>query len=332
MNCYLRSFTALLLLLCGSAPLGWAFDVATRIPPGVSQVELRQELQPETKEAFAPGFGNSSLKRLILGSTELAEAFQGEVRRSNSLTIVRLNYGWSPAWTLGVTLPWEQRQQNSSLSLKNPNGATAEQQAIARNVGDENVSGLGDVTLHFRYEMWSSYSWLITLEPRLRLGTGSVGTAQGPYPIAIGDGQNDVGAVAHLQWYPQSALSAMQHVRVEGMNQFQGERETLTGEKRFYAPGNIFDLRYGWTLGLESWLLGAEFQYFWQGATSLDGQQNDTRRLYQWAVEAGWGNLSELNRGPVAYPWQAKLGTKQPIFGENLPKRAVWYLSGELFF
>ena len=91
-------------------------------------------------------------------------------------------------------------------------------------------------------------------------------------------------------------------------------------------------MRYGWILEVENFMLGAEFSWFIQAPDALGSESGNTRRLYQWNFELGYGNLTQLESEPLAMPFQVRFGVLRPFMGENVPKESQYYLSGDIYF
>lgn len=325
--------TLLLSFLCffGFSLPAVALEIEQPLPPGVAELQVRYQVRPSYSEVWGTAGSSISLKRLVLGPN-YNPAFSGSIQRNESQLRFDFLLGWTPNWTLGATVPWEQKEQSISLALVNPSAASSELQRVAANVQSENLSGLGDVSLWMRYELSNSYRWYWTLTPQLVLPTGSTGTARGLDGLSIGDEQIDVGLKLQAQWYPAQSEGWRQHTSLEGINQIAGERETLTGEKVRYLPGNLLDLRYGWTYEQQNFMLGTEFQLNYQTRSKLGGETGIVRRLYQWNLELGYGNLNLLEQQALPLPFQVRVGWMRPFQGENQSKQAQYYLSGDFFF
>ena len=306
-----------------------AIEVEQPLPPQVIEAKIQYQYQPEYSEIWGSGGKDASLKEMVLG--KYSNEFSGEITQSEHLLKVSFIYGWTETSALGATIPWKQKKQSTSLTFSGVN-KTAELQSVEKNVASDSQAGLGDVALWMRYNLSSSYRWLWTLTPKLVFPTGVTGKARGFKPVAIGDGQIDLGLKLQSQWYPPQSEGVLQITSVEGLNQLKGERENLAGEKVSYQPGNSFDMRYGWILEVENYMLGAEFSWFIQAPDTLGSESGSTRRLYQWNFELGYGNLTQLEREPLPVPFQVRFGVLRPFMGENVPKESQYYLSGDVYF
>ena len=54
----------------------------------------------------------------------------------------------------------------------------------------------------------------------------------------------------------------------------------------------------------------------------------NTRRLYQWNFELGYGNLTQLESEPLPMPFQVRFGVLRPFMGENVPRNLNTILVG----
>jgi hypothetical protein len=306
-----------------------AIEVEQPLPPQVIEAKIRYQSQPEYSKILGASGKDVSLKEMVLG--KYSDEFSGSVTQSEQFLKVNLIYGWTETWALGATIPWEQKKQSTSLTFSGVN-QTAELKSVEKNIASDSQSGLGDVALWMRYNLSSSYRWLWTISPKLVFPTGVTGKARGFKPVAIGDGQMDFGLKLQSQWYPPQTERVLQIASIAGLNQLKGERENLAGEKVTYQPGNSFDIRYGWILEVESFVLGAEFSWFIQAPDALGSESGKTRRLYQWNFELGYGNLTLLEQNPLPIPFQVRFGVLRPFIGENVPKESQYYLSGDIYF
>ena len=329
MNQFFRYVFVIIILWATSDPTLQAIEVEQPLPPEVIEAKIRYQSLPEYSEIWGTGGKDTSLKEMVLG--KYSDEFTGSVKQSEQLLRVDLIYGWTETWAIGATIPWQQKKQSSSLTFSGVN-QTAELQTVGKNVASDSQTGLGDVALWMRYNISSSYRWLWTLTPKLVFPTGVTGNARGFRPVAIGDGQMDLGLKLQSQWYPPQSEGVIQIASVEGLNQLKGERENLAGEKVSYQPGTSFDMHYGWILEVENFMLGAEFSWFIQAPDALGSESGNTRRLYQWNFELGYGNLTQLESEPLAMPFQVRFGVLRPFMGENVPKESQYYLSGDIYF
>ena len=306
-----------------------AIEVEQPLPPEVIEAKIRYQTLPEHSDIWGTGGRDAPLKEIVLG--KYSNEFTGSVSRSEQLLKVNLIYGWTNTWALGATIPWELKNQSTSLQLIGVT-STAELQSVEKNVAGDSLAGLGDVALWMRYSMSSSYRWLWTLTPKLVFPTGTTGTARGLMPVAIGDGQMDLGLKLQSQWYPPQSEGILQIASIEGVSPLQGERENLAGEKVIYQAGNSFDMSYGWVLEVEDFMMGAEFSWYIKAPDSLGSESGNTQRLYLWNFELGYGNLTSLERNPLPLPFQIRFGVLRPFIGENVSKESQYYLSGDAYF
>ena len=306
-----------------------AIEVEQPLPPKVIEAKIKYQYQSEYSKIWGSGGKEASLKEIVLG--KYSNEFSGKITQSEHLLEVDFIYGWTENSALGATIPWKQKKQSISLTFSGVN-KTAELQSVEKNLASDSQAGLGDVALWMRYNLSSSYRWLWTLTPKLVFPTGVTGKARGFEPVAIGDGQIDLGLKLQSQWYPPQSEGVLQIASIAGINQLKGERENLAGEKVAYQPGNSIDMRYGWILEVENYIFGAEFSWFIQASDALGSENRKSRRLYQWNFELGYGNLTLLEQNPLPIPFQVRFGVIRPFMGENVPKDSKYYLSGDIYF
>ena len=120
--------------------------------------------------------------------------------------------------------------------------------------------------------------------------------------------------------------------RIEGKNEFTGERETIEGEKVYYSAGHRADLYYSWSIERQNIFAGTELHFFQRSESKLPTGKSNASFLKEMNFEFGYGNLSELEQKPLSFPWQFRLGYTRPFAGQNTPLIHLWELSSTFLF
>ncbi|MBC8259581.1 MAG: hypothetical protein H8E38_11225 [SAR324 cluster bacterium] len=305
-----------------------AFELETRLPASVWEVEMSFLYTPSYEQAFN-GYGEEApLQELILWDRDWRDSVEGKLQREEQVLEIRIAYGFSEIWLMEATIPLLQKKQNSTLKIAS---ATVVQQKVLDNLASENLSGLGDIKLKFAKDMSTNTSWHNRGGFIFRLPTGSSGTARGISANAIGDGHGSIGAFLHFNWYPL-AHGIRNGFRLEAANELLGKRETLEGEKGYYSAGHSADIFYNWSIERDNIFAGTELHYFQQSESKLPTGKSNAAFLKEINLEFGYGNLSELEHTPLATPWQIRLGYTRPLAGQNTPVAHRWELSSTFYF
>jgi len=324
----MKHIKTLLFLLFLFPPTLSAIQLENRMPKSVWQAEINLKIVPLYSRAFN-GFGEEApLQNLMLWDRGWYDLVEGELKREEKLLELKLVYGLTEDWVVKAMIPMVQKIQFSSLKF---DLGTPEQQKIISNLASEEQNGLGDITIQFGKDLSSSTNLHNRGGFTTRLPTGNKGKRRGIASNSIGEGHGSVGTFIHVTWYPL-VHGIRNGFRIEGKNEFTGERETLEGEKVYYSAGHRVDLYYSWSIERQNIFAGTELHYFQQSESKLPTGKSNASFLKEINFEFGYGNLSELEQKPLLYPWQARLGYTKPFAGQNTPLIHRWELSSTFLF
>jgi len=323
-----KVYFACILFLLGGWNTTFALEQEDRLPPSAWRFQYNFIQTPEITEAFGKSEDRVPLWHLMVRETDLQTKITGDLKRSEQRSEFLLEYGWSSRWLIGAKLPFHTRTQSSTLAIQSP---SASESTLTQNLGTEEVSGLGDVVLKTAYDASASNTWHIRWGMLAQLATGQSGTSRGLEALALGERHPILSGFVHFNWYPLTH-GLRNHFRFMLSNALSGKRETLTGEKVDYTGGNRADLWYGWTLERSNWFLGAELQRQQKDSSTLKTIQNNASWFYQVQAELGYGNLTDLEKSSLSFPWQIKLGHRNIVQGQNVPALESFSLTALLFF
>ena len=214
-----------------------AIELENRIPASIWEVETRFQFTPSYSRAFN-GYGQEApLQQLMLWDREWRDSVEGELQREEQRLEFRVAYGLTEKWMIEATVPLVQKKQTSTLNFST---ATSSQQKVLDSLASETLSGLGDISLKFAKDLSATTTWYNRGGYTVRLPTANSGTPRGIAANAIGDGHGSVGAFVHFTWFPLTH-GIRNGFRLEGSNELVGKRETLEGEKVYYAAGHRAD-------------------------------------------------------------------------------------------
>ena len=305
-----------------------AFELESRIPASVWELEMRFQYTPAYSRAFN-GYGQKApLQQLMLWDREWRDSVEGDLKRQEQRLEFSMAYGLTEIWMIEATVPLVQRKQTSTLNFTS---ATSSQQIVLDSLASETQSGPGDIIMQIAKDLSATTKWYNRAGFTFRLPTGTSGTPRGIAANAIGEGHSSVGAFFHFNWFPLTH-GVRNGIRLAASNELVGKRETLEGEEVYYSAGHRADIFYNWSIERQNIFAGTEFHYFQQSESKLPTGKSNASFLKEINFEFGYGNLSELEQTPLSYPWQVRLGYKRPFAGQNSPLIHRWELSSTFLF
>ena len=307
----------------------YAFEIENRIPKSILEVEINFKNTPEYKMAF-DGYGEiGPLHKLILWNFEWRENVEGEIKRAEQILEIKLSYAFDENWLFKAYLPLVNKKQISSLNFESAN---SNQKNILKNLGSENLKGLGDISLQISNDITFGTTWHNRGGLIFKIPNGNTGNRRGTLPNAIGEGHSSIGGFIHFNWFP--LISGLRSgFRIQGSNELIGEkRETLDGIESYYAAGNTADIYYNWSFERNNLFLGTELHYFQQSESHLPTGESNDAYLKEIKFELGYGNLSDLENQSLKLPWQLRFGYVHPISGQNIPFAKRFEINSNIFF
>ncbi|MBF0276848.1 MAG: hypothetical protein HQM13_03620 [SAR324 cluster bacterium] len=332
----LRFSGLLLSSLMLSSSLAFAFDQEDPIPPSTWRIKTVVQTTPAYEKARGHSGKVVPLQDLIIRDHEVRKRIEGKLIREEKKFEFDILYGLTEEWYFSAKIPFWQKKQTSNLKITAA-GADLDLESkilkIEKNLQTEEVQGLGDIGFQTIYMFSRSNSHFYRGALGVQLPTGSAGTPRGIFPIAIGDRQFDLLANLNYSHYPGSIAGLRQNFRGELLVSLEGRRETLDGQSGAYTGGNMFDLRYSLNYESDNSFFGGEIQHFLGTGSGIAAEQQDDS-FFQDTVHlmVGYGNLSDLEKSPLALPFQIRLGWSYPFQGQNIPLNPSMQLMGLFYF
>jgi len=286
-----------------------------------------------TQIAQTQGWGHDDkkhgLERYLLQDTNYAQ-FSGTVSRQISRADLTFRYGLSDAWNLSLNLPWLKLTQHSTLQALAP---TPMNLAQVNSLSDQTLSGLGDmegVSLHRL--VFSDQSGLILGWGAALATAGHQNVRHGRTALRLGRPSSAPLALLHYTYYPYMTKARFD-IRVHYLAPMMGKIRNLEGEEVTYFPGREASLTVGWRQewGVFSYEVAARREVV--TASRYAGKvwyQGGERQL--GLLRLGLGNLSELEDGPLAFPFQLDLETSLAYAGNNQPLDKGYKLILQMFY
>ncbi|MBF0287522.1 MAG: hypothetical protein HQM14_06860 [SAR324 cluster bacterium] len=308
------------------------------LPPAAWHAKIEVRVTPSYKDAFGNGQTKISLKDLLIRNKKVRKRIKGEVTREEKVLEMDLLYSFSEKWLFSAYIPFLQRKQTSSLFIVNSDSLFIDPELeemiekTKENLQSEEQQGLADVSLQAAYVFTYTNSTFFRGGGRVKLPTGTAGTPYGMLPLAIGDRQVDLYGFLHYTILPP--IPGFSHnIRGEFMIQFAGVRKTMEGEEGDYYGGNQFDLQYTATYEKNNWFYDGGGQLLLgTGSTIAGEEQNDASAVGKIHADIGYGNLSDLEKSPLSFPYQIRMGLDIPLQGRNVANAPSWKLTSIFYF
>lgn len=313
----LLSLSALLWLACLAAPPPVAAQVRDEVvPAGVWRLHVDTASHTES-ESFVATRNHQSLLDYLVPDATVRGALQGGVTRRWKRLELRATYGLSDTWNVVLAVPWAQVQQTSTLSSTLTDAAVQTQLTRLRT---RTLTGMG------RMELASLHRTIFTDRDGLVLGYGLNWPTHLPHSLWAGRGTLLVDSpfprafgVLHYTFYPFIRRTHLD-VRVEVGVPFTQTMSLVEGGHATVNPGNDLTASLGWTQEFGPVVTGVGASLYRQGASLINHRrQGDTVTAATVRLEVGYGNLTALEQGPVAFPYQARLELDQGLGGYDVP-------------
>jgi hypothetical protein len=308
---------ALLALGCTLLPGGaGAVPEDEIVPEGVWGVRLmfRSETQDSTIDR---GGRNAKLINYVIPEDDIRAEVDGQIERSIRRHDVLLTYGISDSWNLSLNVPYLEMEQDSSLTSAS---ADPEVQAAVARLQSESLSGLGELTLTSLHRpVFSDWNSLV-------MGYGlnyPAGGQEQPYvgsnTFALHTPVASVFGLVHYTRYPAINRSRFD-VRGWVALSLTDDVTTAQGDSRKLEQGNRVSIRAGWSQEIGSVSAGLEVEILDQRNNTLGGERlSDRLRAQFLRLHVGFGNLAELESGPMAFPYQFNIQFESLQRGTNVP-------------
>jgi hypothetical protein len=143
----------------------------------------------------------------------------------------------------------------------------------------------------------------------------------GQYALALRSPNPELHTFLHYTRYPRLEHSRFD-LRIEAQAGLNGKIDTLDDGTKPYRSGTGVALETGWYMENGPAGAGVSLEESYIGQNRIDGVgQHDPRKetVLHWRL--GFGNLSDLEEGPVVLPYEIRLTLDRSLRGFNVPYR-----------
>ncbi|MDH4247209.1 MAG: hypothetical protein OEW39_05275 [Deltaproteobacteria bacterium] len=288
------------------------------MPDGVLRWALDWQTDRQDR-AFTRDHTTSPLLRYLVPEASVRNQLSGKISRETRQTTLRVDFGLSDTWNLGLVASQVQVTQSSTVRAKT---ADPMAQDAAADFSSRTVSGPGDASL------WSLHRTVYGDYHGFVVGAGirrSMAAPEGPWrghPTLITSSPTPaLLGVLHYTYFPASTR-ARYEFRLHSDYGLPA-RVTLSGNsiQKLY-PGNTLGLNTGWRQEWGPTSLGLLLLMHYQTASRLNGvSQHDPVKELASRLEWGVGNLRALEQGPQSFPFHLQLWAERSWLGFNSPVR-----------
>lgn len=300
------------------------------VPDGVFLTRLSLRLENQDS-AFDQAGDSGPMKNFLIKDALIRAEIGGDITREVTRYDLRFTYGLSDTWNLSLNLPFVEVRQNSTLAANA--GASTEARETADLLQSATIQGLGDVeliSLHRPlFSDWNAFTW--------GYGISYPGSSQkSPY---VGATSLELGrpSPAILAFVRYTRYPAIEHARFDltsrVWSQLGGGVTVPGGDERRLDGLNQAVVRMDWTHGIGAFFYGLGMGFLNQSQHTLAGQRlADQIRAQFLRLSIGMGNLTDLEKGPVAFPYQLRLEFQDVQRGADIPNGSHITLSLQMFF
>jgi hypothetical protein len=280
--------------------------------------------------AFDRAGNRNPLKKFLLPNRAVREATEGSISRTETDVHLRSTFGLSDTWNVFVQLPYRMLKQESSLTTDSddPN-VQAEVDALQ----PQSLSGPGDLrVLSMHRPVFSDRNGFIWGYGFTHPVLDRSESRPGLLALALRSPSPTLRAFAHYTRYPRMERGRFD-VRAEAELGLPGEIEVREGETSQYRSGNGVTIELGWFQEVGAVGAGISLLEFVQAQSRLAGVgQSDPHKETVLRFRLGYGNLIDLEQGPIRQPFQVMLEMERSLRGFNVPYSDGFTLSLLLFF
>ena len=270
------------------------------------------------------------LKRYLLPDRITRNETEGTISRTVTDVHLNLTYGISDTWNLFVGLPYRMLEQESTLTTASDRGTTL---SDVQDLQSQTLSGAGDLAVTMLHRtVFSDRNGLV-------LGYGITHPMQdrsesdpGLVALALRSPNPTINGFVHYTHYPQIERARFD-LRFEYGTGLPGKIEITRGKRVQYRSGSGLRAETGWFQEIGRVGVGVSYEEFAQAQSRLSGVGNsDPEKESLLHFRIGYGNLTDLEQGPVTQPYQLMLTVDRSLRGFNVPYSDGYTLSLLLFF
>lgn len=268
---------------------------------------------------------------MAVPSRDARNHLSGELSRDWQTLTLRSQVGLSEDWNLDLQVSQVSVSQTSSLQAQD--GNTAAQDAVDA-FGDEQLDGLGDLRLGLiRRSVFSDrhgYQWGFGLTMPLE---DQQSDYVGRYTLATSQTGTTLHLAMHYTYFPPGLPRARLDLRPMFIAPLSGPVTLPDGRERTYHAGNAANVNVSWQQEFSALTLAWELEHHNQLTSTLTEIEQGDPTQTEWArLRLGWGNLSELEAGPVPLPYRVDLTLERAYWAYNAPTGTAYRLGLLLYF
>jgi hypothetical protein len=278
--------------------------------------------------------GRDNVEAPLLDYLQPDPALRGNLAGAVSRDVERIEltvgYGLSDTWNVQLQVPHVRVTQRSDVSSLS--GDPQVQAEVAR-LGSREVSGLG------RARLGSLHRPVFSDRHGFVLGYGLDWPADDPANPWAGRGTLLVDSpvphwfgLLHYTYYPAGTANRLD-IRAEAGFPFDERLTQADGTAASVNDGSTLQLSAGWQQELGPVVLGFGVGGWSQDVSTVAGEgQGDAQVEWSGRIVLGYGNLRELEQGPLTFPYRLLLGYERTLQGFNVPIRNELTLSLQTYF
>ncbi|MCZ6728974.1 MAG: hypothetical protein O7C61_04640 [SAR324 cluster bacterium] len=297
------------------------------VPEGTLFTRFSSRLETQDR-AIDRGKRENALKEYVIPEASNRSQINGSIEREITRHDLRFTYGFSDNWNMSLNIPYLQMEQRSSLST-----ASANLQATVARLQSDKISGIGQVDLVNMHRPvfsdWNGFIWGYGLSLP---GSGQQTPYHDSTTFDLGPPVRRVFIFTHYTRYTSLPRSRFD-LRVLLRMGLKRSVETTSGTNQVLTPGNQVRLKLNWSQEIGAVFYGLELDRAVDRANRLDNESlSDKRNSQTLRLQLGFGNLLDLEQGPVDFPYQVQVQVETVERGFNHPFGSAVTLSLLMYF
>lgn len=321
----IRFFIFFLLSLGFLTPFAFAINPET-LPGGVFKLDI-QNTNVKTSEYLEDLNTVSMLERLLDAEDVDKALVSGSISSEVTEYDLIFQAGLGADVTLGLVLPMITAKRSSSLDAS----TDSEAQSFALKYRTAEYSGKGDT------QFWLNMRTVYSDEVDFILGVkidfdDGYADLNDPEKMPLGNGMIDT--TYQFRWLYYSSYSTARNVfNLEYTRSDSGKIKDASGDEVSISKSASWLFQYEISYQLDAWEVGFGLDMQGNGRTSIDG--NDQKDAYQsgsFKLQAGYGNLSELEQKTPVFPYSLQFEYERSFYGKDAPLEEAFRISASLYF
>lgn len=325
-----RARCALLLgaLGCAVAAGGASAAQDEIVPAGAWSHELALFYQ-EQDRAYNR-FGNlTALRSFLLPGLDARRTTTGFITRTVTRLEFRFTYGLSDSWNLSLEIPYLSLDQDSKLVSTSTDPLVGEEVKSFRR---QSLSGLGDGRLTLLHRPLFSDRNAVLWGFGYTQALADREARPGQHALGLGSPSPSLRAFVHYTRFPRVERSRFD-LRFQFEMGIDGEIDTFDEGSQPFRKGNAATFQLGWSQEFGRFAAGVQLSEMRRSQSRLDGAgQDDPEKETAARLRLGYGNLVELERQPLPFPYLLTIEFERSLRGFNVIFRDGTTLSLQYFF